>query len=219
MPRQRGIAGIEAMMKLYLPFFKRLLDLLFSGIILVALSPLLAGICVWIKLDSEGPVFFKQKRIARGKRHFNILKFRTMRTDTPHDVPTHLLTDPEKWITPSGRFLRKTSLDELPQLFNIFLGDMSFVGPRPALWNQADLIAARDTYGANDVPQGLTGWAQVHGRDELEIAEKAALDGYYAAHAGLWMDIKCLFLTARCVVAGKGYREGKAEPEKGKENT
>lgn len=205
-------------MKLYLNVIKRLIDLLLSGILLVVLSPLLLFVSLWIKLDSEGPVFFRQKRVARGKRHFDILKFRTMRSDTPHDVPTHLLADPEKWITPSGRFLRKTSLDELPQLINIFLGDMSFVGPRPALWNQFDLIEAREKLGANDVPQGLTGWAQVNGRDELEIEEKAALDGYYAAHAGLWMDMKCLFLTAWCVVAGKGYREGRAEKESGKEN-
>lgn len=193
---------------MYVLFFKRALDLVFSLLFLLLLAPLLLALCLWIKLDSPGPVFFRQKRVGRGKRYFFILKFRTMRSDTPRDVPTHLLAEPERWITKSGRFLRKTSLDELPQLINILLGDMSFVGPRPALWNQFDLIAARDACGANDVPQGLTGWAQVNGRDELEIAEKARLDGEYAANIGFLFDCRCILLTVGSVLGRRGVVEG-----------
>ena len=147
---------------------------------------------VAIKLDSPGPVFFKQKRVGIGKKHFYILKFRTMRIDTPHDMPTHLLHDPDQYITRMGRFLRKTSLDELPQLWNILVGDMAVIGPRPALWNQYDLLAERDKYGANDVRPGLTGWAQIHGRDELEIAEKAKLDGWLCGAYQLWAGCEVL---------------------------
>ena len=193
---------------MYVLFFKRALDLVFSLLFLLLLAPLLLALCLWIKLDSPGPVFFRQKRVGRGKRYFFILKFRTMRSDTPRDVPTHLLAEPERWITKSGRFLRKTSLDELPQQINILLGDMSFVGPRPALWNQFDLIAARDACGANDVPQGLTGWAQVNGRDELEIAEKARLDGEYAANIGFLFDCRCILLTVGSVLGRSGVVEG-----------
>ena len=193
---------------MYVLFFKRALDLVFSLLFLLLLAPLLLALCLWIKLDSPGPVFFRQKRVGRGKRYFFILKFRTMRSDTPRDVPTHLLAEPERWITKSGRFLRKTSLDELPQLINILLGDMSFVGPRPALWNQFDLIAARDACGANDGPQGLTGWAQVNGRDELEIAEKARLDGEYAANIGFLFDCRCILLTVGSVLGRRGVVEG-----------
>lgn len=195
-------------MKIYRDFIKRVIDIILSGAALIILSPVLIVLAVWVKIDSPGPVFFRQKRLARGHRSFMILKFRSMRIDTPHDVPTHMMTDAENWITASGSFLRKTSLDELPQLINIFKGDMSIVGPRPALWNQDDLIQLRDKYGAYDVPQGLTGWAQVHGRDELEISVKAELDGYYARHIGLWMDIKCIILTVLSVITKKGYREG-----------
>ena len=165
---------------MYKRFGKRALDLVCSGLAIVCLSPVLAVIALWVKASSPGPVLFTQKRVGRGKTFFRIYKFRTMRIDTPHDMPTHLLENPDAFITSAGRFLRRTSLDELPQIFNIFLGQMSVVGPRPALWNQDDLVAERDKYGANDCVPGLTGYAQVHGRDELPIPVKAELDGYYA---------------------------------------
>ena len=168
---------------------KRLLAIVLSLCGMIVLSPLLLILCIAIKMDSPGPVLFKQKRVGIHKRYFNILKFRTMRIDTPHDMPTHMLANPDQYITKMGHFLRKTSLDELPQLWNIFVGDMAVIGPRPALWNQFDLLAERDKYKANDVRPGLTGWAQIHGRDELEIADKARLDGYYVEHLSFWMDV------------------------------
>ena len=180
-------------------------------------TPLLVGIAVWIKLDSPGPVFFKQKRVGLHKEYFEILKFRTMRADTQKDVPTHLLQNPEQYITKAGKILRATSLDELPQLINILKGEMSLVGPRPALWNQYDLIEERDRYGANDVLPGLTGWAQIHGRDTVSIPEKAKLDGYYVEHQSVWMDIKCLFLTVVAVLRKDGVQEGAVTGER-KEN-
>jgi O-antigen biosynthesis protein WbqP len=161
-----------------------------------------------IKVDSKGPVFFKQKRVGKNKKHFEILKFRTMRTDTPKDTPTHLLEDPEQWITRVGGFLRKTSLDELPQIINILLGDMSIIGPRPALWNQYDLIAERDKYGANDILPGLTGWAQINGRDELPIEAKAKLDGEYVEKMSFWFDVRCFFGTILSIFRGDGVVEG-----------
>ena len=187
---------------------KRVLDLVFSFLAIVLLSPLFLVLIVVIKTTSKGPVFFKQKRVKRYKKYFNILKFRTMRIDTPKDTPTHLLDNPEKWITKIGLFLRKTSLDELPQLINILKGDMSIVGPRPALWNQVDLIAERDKYGANKVPVGLTGWAQINGRDELTIQKKAQLDGEYVQNIGLCMDIKCFVKTITNVLKHDGVKEG-----------
>lgn len=187
---------------------KRYLDCLLCLIGLLFAWPVFAGICIAIKLDSKGPIFFKQKRVGYNKELFEIYKFRTMYTDTPKDMPTHLLKDPEQYITKVGKFLRKTSLDELPQFINILKGDMSLVGPRPALWNQDDLIRARDRYHANQLPPGLTGWAQIHGRDELEISEKAALDGYYVKHFGLLMDIRCLIGTVSAVLLHKGVKEG-----------
>ena len=168
---------------------KRLLAVILSLCGMIVLSPLLLILCLAIKIDSPGPIFFRQKRVGIHKQHFNILKFRTMRIDTPHDMPTHMLKDPDQYITRVGHFLRKTSLDELPQLWNIFVGDMAVIGPRPALWNQYDLLAERDKYGANDVRPGLTGWAQIHGRDELEIVDKARLDGYYVEHLSFGMDV------------------------------
>ena len=156
---------------------KRLMDIVLSLAGLILLSPLFLLLIVLIKLDSKGPVLFKQKRVGLHKSHFYILKFRTMRIDTPKDTPTHLLENPDQWITKMGKFLRKTSLDELPQIINILKGEMSIIGPRPALWNQYDLIEERDKYGANDVPPGLTGWAQINGRDELPTEVKAQLDG------------------------------------------
>ena len=187
---------------------KRLMDMVVSIIGLFVLSPIFVILILAIKLDSKGPVLFKQKRFGIHKSYFDILKFRTMRVDTPKDTPTHLLENPDQWITKVGKFLRKTSLDELPQIINILKGDMSVVGPRPALWNQEDLIAERDKYGANDVPVGLTGWAQINGRDELEIDVKAKLDGEYAKKIGLWMDVKCFFGTFVSVLKSDGVLEG-----------
>ncbi|MBO5069695.1 MAG: sugar transferase [Roseburia sp.] len=187
---------------------KRLLAIVLSLAGIICLSWLFLILILAIKLDSPGPVFFKQKRVGIHRKHFDILKFRTMRIDTPHDVPTHLLQNPEQYITRVGRFLRKTSLDELPQLFNILKGDMAVIGPRPALWNQYDLIEERELYGANDVRPGLTGWAQIHGRDELEIVEKAKLDGYYVENMGFGMDLRCFFGTIGAVLSGDGVVEG-----------
>ena len=179
-----------------------------SGTALLMLSPLMAGICIAIKLDSKGPVIFKQERIGIHKSHFYIYKFRTMYADTPKDMPTHLLKNPDAMVTKVGRFLRKSSLDELPQLVNILKGEMSIVGPRPALWNQYDLIAEREKYHANDVLPGLTGWAQINGRDELEIPLKARLDGEYVRHFGFWMDIRCIIGTVTAVIEHRGVVEG-----------
>jgi O-antigen biosynthesis protein WbqP len=188
--------------------FKRLFDFAFSILLIVLISPLLLVLAVLIKLDSKGPVFFKQKRIGKDKVVFDILKFRTMRTDTPKDMPTHLLNNPEAFITKLGKFLRKSSLDELPQLINIAKGEMSFVGPRPALWNQEDLIALRDKYHANSVRPGLTGWAQVNGRDELSIEVKARLDGEYICRMSSRFDVYVLFKTFLSVIRSEGVKEG-----------
>ena len=194
---------------MYRRFLKRLIDFLLSLLGTILLSPVLAALAVWVKCSSPGPVLFKQKRVGRGKTYFQIYKFRSMRSDTPKDMPTHLLENPEAFITPAGRFLRRTSLDELPQLFNILKGEMSIVGPRPALWNQDDLVAERDKYGANDCVPGLTGYAQVHGRDELPIPEKARLDGYYARHLSFWLDVKIFFRTIGSVLHHDGVVEGR----------
>lgn len=187
---------------------KRLIDIVLSLAGLMVLSPIFLILIIAIKLESKGPVLFKQKRIGIQKRYFNMLKFRTMKIDTPKDTPTHLLKNPEQYITRMGKFLRKTSLDELPQIWNIFVGQMSIIGPRPALWNQYDLIEERDTYGANNVPPGLTGWAQINGRDELPIDVKAKLDGEYVEKLSLFMDIKCFFGTMVSVVKSDGVTEG-----------
>ena len=187
---------------------KRIIDFLVSLFAVVALSPVLLGCAIAVKADSKGPVFFVQKRVGKDNKHFNMYKFRSMRTDTPHDMPTHLLNNPDAFITKVGKFLRKSSLDELPQLFNILKGDMSIVGPRPALWNQDDLIAERDKYGANNIRPGLTGWAQVNGRDELEIDVKAKFDGEYVEKMSLIFDIKCIIATALQVVKHEGVVEG-----------
>lgn len=197
-------------------YIKRIIDILLSGLAIIILSPLLLILCIAIKLDSPGPIFFTQKRVGIHKTYFQIYKFRTMRTDTPKDMPTHMLANPEQYITKTGRFLRKTSLDELPQIFNIFKGDMSIVGPRPALWNQDDLVAERDKYGANDVTPGLTGWAQINGRDELEIPVKAKLDGEYVKKYGFTMDVRCFFGTFLSVLRQDGVVEGGTGSLKGK---
>ncbi len=193
---------------IYARFVKRGLDIILSAAGIAVLSPLWLGLSAAIKLDSPGPVFFTQKRVGKNKTYFPILKFRTMRIDTPHDVPTHLLENPEQWITRVGHFLRKTSLDELPQIFNIFVGQMSVIGPRPALWNQEDLIAERDKYGANDVRPGLTGWAQINGRDELEISAKARFDGEYIERMSFGFDVRCFFGTIFSVLREDGVVEG-----------
>lgn len=199
---------------MYKHFFKRLIDIVLSfiGIIVLAL-PMLVFACI-IKAEDRGPVFFRQKRIGIHKTQFGLLKFRSMKMSTPHDMPTHMLENPEQYILRCGRWMRKMSIDELPQIFNIFTGKMSIIGPRPALWNQDDLIAERDKYGANDVKPGLTGWAQINGRDELEIPAKAKLDGEYVAalnagHGkGFAMDCKCFFGTIKSVLHHDGVIEG-----------
>jgi len=199
---------------MYRHFFKRLIDIVLSfiGIVVLALPMLVFAFI--IKAEDPGPVFFRQKRIGIHKTQFSLLKFRSMKMSTPHDMPTHMLENPEQYILRCGRWMRKMSIDELPQLFNILTGKMSIIGPRPALWNQDDLIAERDKYGANDVKPGLTGWAQINGRDELEIPVKAKLDGEYVAalnagHGkGLTMDYKCFFGTIKSVLHHDGVVEG-----------
>lgn len=193
---------------MYQKFWKRVLDILLSGCAIVVLSPLLLILVIAIKMDDPGPVFFRQKRVGIHKKHFHILKFRTMKVSTPKDVPTHLLDNPQQYITRVGGFLRKTSLDELPQIFQIFTGDMSIIGPRPALWNQFDLIEERDKYGANDIRPGLTGWAQINGRDELPIDVKARLDGEYVEKLSFLFDCKCFFGTITSVLKSEGVVEG-----------
>jgi O-antigen biosynthesis protein WbqP len=187
---------------------KRFIDIILSSIGLIVLSPVYLVLIIAIKVDSRGPVLFTQNRVGINKTHFKILKFRTMSIDTPKDTPTHLLKKPDQYITKVGKFLRKTSLDELPQIWNIFVGHMSIIGPRPALWNQYDLIAERDKYRANNVSPGLTGWAQINGRDELPIEEKAKLDGEYIERISFWMDVKCFFLTLVSVLKSEGVVEG-----------
>ncbi len=193
---------------MYKKFIKRLIDIILSALGILFLGFPMIIIAIIIKCEDPGPALFKQKRVGKDKTHFNLLKFRSMRLDTPHDTPTHLLENPEQYILKSGKFLRKSSLDELPQLFNIFLGQMSIVGPRPALWNQYDLIEERDKYHANDVLPGLTGWAQINGRDELEIPVKAKFDGEYVERLSLGFDIKCFFMTIGKVFKHEGVVEG-----------
>ncbi len=199
---------VEGEALMYQRFGKRLLDILLSGCGIVLLAPVYLLVALAIKLDDPGPVFFRQKRMGIHKTYFQILKFRTMKMETPRDVPTHLLENPEQYITRVGRVLRKTSLDELPQIFQIFTGKMSVIGPRPALWNQEDLIAQRDKYGANDVRPGLTGWAQINGRDELPIDVKAAFDGEYVQKMSFLFDCRCFFGTIVSVLRHDGVVEG-----------
>ncbi|MDY0276971.1 MAG: sugar transferase [Acholeplasma sp.] len=188
--------------------FKRFYDFFLALFGLLLLSPIYLIIIISIKIDSKGPILFKQKRVGKNKVHFNIYKFRTMRIDTPANTPTHMLENPEQWITKVGKFLRKTSLDELPQLINILKGNMSFVGPRPALWNQYDLIEERDKYGVHTLLPGITGWAQVNGRDKLLITDKAKLDGEYLKNLDLWTDIKLVIKTFIVVFKSEGVVEG-----------
>ncbi len=193
---------------MYRKYLKRLLDFLLAFFALVVLSIPMLVVALTVKFTSKGPIFFWQKRVGLHKETFMMPKFRSMYTETPSDMPTHLLEDPSRWITPVGKFLRKTSLDELPQLLVILTGKMSFIGPRPALWNQDDLVAEREKYGANDVRPGLTGWAQINGRDELPIPVKASLDGEYVKKLSFGMDCKCFFGTFAAVLFGKGVVEG-----------
>lgn len=193
---------------MYQGFFKRTLDILLSVLGILLLSWLFLIIIIAMKIDSRGPIFFKQKRVGKGKTHFHILKFRSMRIDTPRDMPTHMLQNPEQYITRMGKFMRKTSLDELPQLFNILVGHMSIIGPRPALWNQYDLLEERDRYGANDIRPGLTGWAQINGRDELDNLTKAKLDGEYVEKLSFSFDCRCFFGTILKVLRSEGVVEG-----------
>lgn len=193
---------------MYRNYGKRFLDIILSACGIVVLSPVYLLISLAIKIDDPGPVFFRQKRVGLHKSYFHILKFRTMKMNTPHDVPTHLLENPEQYITRVGKFLRKTSLDELPQIFQIFTGKMAVIGPRPALWNQYDLIALREAVGANDVRPGLTGWAQINGRDEIPIEQKAALDGEYVKNLSFLFDCKCFFGSVIAVLKRDGVVEG-----------
>lgn len=193
---------------MYQRYCKRMIDIALSAAGIVVLVIPMLIIAVLVVLGDPGPVFFRQRRVGIHRSYFYILKFRTMRTDTPHDMPTHLLEHSEQYITPIGRFLRQTSLDELPQIFQILTGKMSVIGPRPALWNQEDLIAEREKYGANDIRPGLTGWAQINGRDELAIEEKARYDGEYVERMSLAFDCRCFFGTIRAVLRHEGVVEG-----------
>lgn len=193
---------------MYKHFLKRTIDVILSGIGLIVFAIPMGIVALMIKREDPGPAIFKQKRVGKNKTYFNLYKFRSMKMETPHDTPTHLLQNPEQYILKIGAFIRKTSIDELPQMWNIFKGDMSIIGPRPALWNQKDLIAERDKYGANDVKPGLTGWAQINGRDELEIPIKAKLDGEYVQEQGLLMDVKCFIGTISSVLKSEGVVEG-----------
>ena len=193
---------------MYQKFGKRMIDILLSGCGIVVLAPVYLILAIAIKIDDPGPVLFRQKRVGIHKSHFQIMKFRTMKMDTPRDMPTHMLENPQQYITRVGKILRKTSLDELPQIIQIFTGDMSIIGPRPALWNQFDLIAERDKYGANDIRPGLTGWAQINGRDELPIDVKARFDGEYVQNLSFAFDCKCFFGTIASVLKSDGVVEG-----------
>ena len=199
---------LKTRQKIYLPF-KRLFDIVASLLAIIVFSPLFILISILIKCSSKGPILFKQRRIGKGKKEFMIFKFRTMKIDAPANVPTHLLENPDAYMTKIGKFLRKTSLDEIPQAFNILAGQMSVIGPRPALWNQTDLISERDKYHANDIVPGLSGYAQCHGRDTLPIPDKAKLDGYYVEKFGLFFDIGILLKTVFQAFIGKDEVEGK----------
>ncbi len=200
---------------MYKKFIKRVIDVVLSGLGLVLLALPMAAVALVIRIGSPGPVIFKQMRIGKDKKMFKLYKFRSMKEKAP-EIPTHLLEEPQQYITRAGKFIRKTSIDELPQLWNIFKGDMSIIGPRPAMWNLYDLVAERDKYGANAVKPGLSGWAQINGRDELTIEEKARLDGEYVSRMSFAFDVKCFFLTVRSVLKGDGIIEGRAGSAKEK---
>lgn len=201
-----GVSRYKA--SLYERSLKRIFDIVISGVGLIILAPLFLGIVIAIKVDDPGPVLFTQKRVGKNKKFFKLHKFRSMKMSTPHDVPTHMLDNPDQYITKVGRFMRRTSIDELPQVWDIFVGNMSIIGPRPALWNQDVLVAERDRYNANDIKPGLTGWAQINGRDELEISDKAKLDGDYVKKISFLFDAKCFIGTIFSVVKSDGVIEG-----------
>lgn len=203
-----AVGTIEYEPGIYEKCFKRLVDIILSGLGLIILSPVYLIVIVAIKTDDPGPVLFTQKRVGKNKKYFKLHKFRSMKMSTPHDVPTHMLDNPDQYITKVGRFMRRTSIDELPQVWDIFVGNMSIIGPRPALWNQDVLVAERDKYNANDVKPGLTGWAQINGRDELEISDKAKLDGDYVKKISFLFDVKCFIGTIFSVVKSDGIVEG-----------
>ena len=207
MPKRNSF--LSTRQKIYLPF-KRFFDIFLYLLTIIVFSLLYIILAILVKCSSKGPVFFKQERIGKNKKTFNILKFRTMRIDAPKDVPTHLLENPDLYMTKIGKFMRKTSLDEIPQVFNILAGQMSIVGPRPALWNQYDLIEERNRYHANEIRPGLSGWAQCNGRDTLQIPEKAKLDGEYVKRFNIWFDLKIIFKTAFQAFRGKDEVEGKS---------
>ncbi|MCD7791362.1 MAG: sugar transferase [Bacteroides thetaiotaomicron] len=211
-------ADIGEKRTVYLKFFKRFIDVVLSGLGLIILAIPMGMVAIAIKIEDPGPAIFKQKRVGIHKSYFSLYKFRSMKVATP-DIPTHLMENPEQYITKVGKFIRKTSIDELPQMWNIFKGDMTIIGPRPALWNQDDLIAERDKYGANDVKPGLTGWAQINGRDELEIPVKAKLDGDYVKRMGFGMDLRCFFGSIFAVLREDGVVEGGTGEMKKKEET
>lgn len=210
------ISGGTGYRSFYDKYIKRMIDITLSFCGLVLLSPVYLVLCIAIVIDDPGPVFFTQKRVGRNKQYFRLHKFRSMKVSTPHDVPTHMLKNPDRYITRVGKFLRKTSLDELPQIGDIFIGNMSIIGPRPALWNQDILIAERDKYGANDIRPGLTGWAQINGRDKLEIPVKAKLDGEYRSRESFIFDCKCFIGTMFSVAFGEGVVEGGTGNKKGR---
>ncbi len=204
----KAVGKSEYTPRIYEKYFKRLVDMILAGLGLILLSPVYLIVMIAIKVDDPGPVLFTQKRIGRNKRYFKLHKFRSMKMSAPHDVPTHMLDDPDRYITKVGRLMRRTSMDELPQVWNIFMGDMSIIGPRPALWNQDVLVAERDKYNANDVKPGLTGWAQINGRDELEISDKAKLDGEYVKKISFLFDVKCFIGTIFSIAKSEGIVEG-----------
>ena len=203
-----AIGDSEHKAGVYEKVFKRVFDVILSFFGLLLLSPVFIFLSLWIVIDDPGPVLFTQKRIGKNKQYFKLHKFRSMKMSTPHDKPTHMLENPEQYITKSGKFIRSHSLDELPQIWDIFIGNMSVIGPRPGLWNQDLLTAERDKYGANDIKPGLTGWAQINGRDELEIPVKAELDGYYCKNLSIGMDLKCFFGSLGVFKGDKSVVEG-----------
>ena len=202
------VGGSTHIPSFYERYVKRVFDVVLSFGGLVVLSPVFLVLSLWIMIDDPGPVFFTQKRLGKNKQYFRLHKFRSMKMSTPHDKPTHMLEKPEQYITKAGRFIRAHSLDELPQIWDIFIGNMSIIGPRPALWNQNLLTAERDKYGANDIKPGLTGWAQINGRDELEIPVKAQLDGEYTRNLGFWFDVKCFIGSIGVFSGDKSVVEG-----------
>ena len=211
-----GVTSHKA--EFYEKIIKRMIDIILSFFGLLLLSPVFAVLSLWIIIDDPGPILFTQKRIGRDKQYFKLHKFRSMKMSTPHNVPTHMLENPEQYITKAGKFIRAHSLDELPQIWDIFIGNMSVIGPRPGLWNQDLLTAERDKYGANDIKPGLTGWAQINGRDELEIPVKAKLDGEYAKNLGLKMDIKCFLGSVGVFAKDDSVVEGGTGEMKKQEN-